>query len=71
MRMNQCHQCVMIKQVQIRLRSMIHERSMPLAHNEYTAQNQHQHKGIVIVIRQLDGYFRRPCSLDASPVDAF
>jgi hypothetical protein len=36
-----------------------------------TGKNQHQHKGIAIVIRGLDGYFRRPCSLDFSPVDAF
>jgi hypothetical protein len=34
-------------------------------------KNQHQHKGIAIVIRELNGYFRRPCSLDASPIDAF
>jgi hypothetical protein len=36
-----------------------------------TGKNQHQHKGIAIVIRGLDGHFRRPGSLDFSPVDAF
>ena len=68
---NQRHQFVTIEQVQIRLRSTIHERSMPLAQKEYTGKKRHQHKGIAIVIRGLDGYFRRPCSLDASPIDAF
>jgi hypothetical protein len=68
---NQRHQCVTIEQVQIRVRSTFHERSMPLAQKEYTGQKAASTQGNPNRYQGLDGYFRRPCSLDASPINAF
>ena len=57
-----------IECIEIRQRSVIHGRSMPLDRASASVENPHQYWGILL---SSDRDFRGPCSFDTTPVDAF
>ena len=66
---NQIAQRLPIECIQIRQRSVIHGRSMPLLRSGKLVENPHQYRGIMLIIRP-----RLPastCARGSAPVDAF